>query len=135
MKRSDLLRSSEYWNEKIKIDLYQVVQAYKHENSLTLEAFATKLGVTKGYLSQVLTGNFDHKISKLVDLALACNMVPVIKYEPINQYLVDDADDNCDGTYQDRPIINLQFTFDDKENKQDYGYETEADAELESIAY
>lgn len=135
MERSELLRSCEYWNEKIKLDLYQVVNTFKQENSLTLDAFAAKLGVTKGYLSQVLNGNFDHKISKLVDLALACDMVPIVKYEPLKQYLIDDADDNCDGHYKDRPIIKLHLSFDDKGNNQDYGYQIEDESELETIAY
>ncbi|WP_343671701.1 helix-turn-helix domain-containing protein [Chitinophaga sp.] len=110
MERSELITSKEYWIEKIKLDLYQVVQVYKEKNGLTLEALAQKLGVTKGYLSQVLNGNFDHKISKLVELALACDMVPLIKYEPTDQYVQDDELDLCDGDYKDRPIIQISLS-------------------------
>lgn len=113
MERSELLQSKEYWSEKIKLDLYQVVLNYKNQNKLTLDKLAVKLGVTKGYLSQVLNGNFDHKISKLVELAIACNMVPVIKYEPMDQYLTDDAEGNCDGHYKDRPLIKIDLNFED----------------------
>lgn len=135
MERSDLLRSVEYWNEKIKIDLYQVVSTYKEEHKLTLDALAAKLGVTKGYLSQVLNGNFDHKISKMVELALACDMVPVVRYEPLDQYLIDDADNNCDGEYKDRPIIKVQFTYEQKEIRRGNGYKKKYEERFESTPF
>lgn len=111
MERQELLKTREYWTEKIKLDLFQIVSTYRKENNLTIEKLATKLGVTKGYVSQVLNGDFDHKISKLVELAMACDVVPIIKFEPIMQYIQDDEDDNCDGYYKDRPIINIDFNF------------------------
>ncbi len=109
MERSELLQSKEYWTEKIKLELFQMVTNFKESNNLTVETLAKKLGVTKGYVSQILNGNFDHKISKLVDLALACDRIPVVKYEPIAQYLQDDELDLCDGHYKDRPIIVLNL--------------------------
>ncbi len=33
-------------------------------------------------MSQILNGDFDHKLSKLVELALACDMVPRIELMP-----------------------------------------------------
>jgi transcriptional regulator with XRE-family HTH domain len=109
MERSELLQSKEYWTEKIKLELFEMVTQFKETNNLTIENLADRLGVTKGYVSQILNGNFDHKISKLVDLALACNMVPVIKYEPISQYIQDDELDLCDEHYKDRPIIIINL--------------------------
>lgn len=111
MERQELLKTREYWTEKIKLDLFQIVSTYRKENNLTVEKLANKLGVTKGYVSQVLNGDFDHKISKLVELAMACDVVPIIKFEPITQYIQDDEDDNCEGLYKDRPIINVDFNF------------------------
>ena len=122
MERNELLRSEAYWTEKIKLDLYQIVSDYKEREHLTLENLASKLDVTKGYLSQILNGNFDHKISKLVQLSMACNMVPIIKYEPIDQYIQDDLDDNCDGHYKERPIINVQLNFEDTKKEYANGY-------------
>ena len=39
---------------------------------------AEHLGVTKGYVTQLLNGDYDHKLSKLVELSLKCGYVPKI---------------------------------------------------------
>lgn len=90
MKREELLKSKEYWITKIQLDLFELINKYMKENNLNKTQLATKLGVSKGYITQILNGNFDHKISKLIELSLAFNRVPVLEYEKINDYLFDD---------------------------------------------
>jgi transcriptional regulator with XRE-family HTH domain len=51
---------------------------------------AEELGVTKGYVSQLLNGNFNGTVSKLVELSLAANKVPVIKFVDIDDYIAMD---------------------------------------------
>lgn len=60
------------------------------ENNLNRTQLAERLGVTKGYVSQILNGDFDHKISKLVDLALLAGKVPIINYKTISDFLDDE---------------------------------------------
>lgn len=81
MTRDELLNSREYWITKIQLDLFNQLESYMTDNNISRTQLAEKLGVTKGYVSQILNGDFDHKISKLVDLALAIGQVPVITYE------------------------------------------------------
>jgi transcriptional regulator with XRE-family HTH domain len=50
---------------------------------MSQQEFANRLGVSKGYVSQILNGDFDHKLSKLTELALACDLVPRIEFIPI----------------------------------------------------
>lgn len=109
MEREELLKSREYWTTKIRLDLYKLLEDYKRNNNLTVEQIAQQLGVTKGYVSQVLNGDADHKISKLVELALMCGKVPVINYEDLDQYIIDDDIGLCHGRYEDRPVININF--------------------------
>ncbi|WP_353076687.1 helix-turn-helix transcriptional regulator [Flavobacterium sp.] len=90
MKREELLKSKEYWITKIQLDLFELINKYMKENNLNKTQLATKLGVSKGYITQILNGNFDHKISKLIELSLAFDRVPVLEYEKINDYLFDD---------------------------------------------
>jgi transcriptional regulator with XRE-family HTH domain len=80
MTRDQLIQSREYWIAKIQLDLFNQIEKYMGENNLSRTQLAEKLGVTKGYVSQILNGDFDHKISKLVDLALAIGKVPDIQY-------------------------------------------------------
>lgn len=91
MKRKDLLKSKEYWMTKIQLDLFEMIENYRIDNNLNKTQLAERLGVSKGYISQILNGNFNHKISKLVELALAFEKVPVLEYENINNYILQDS--------------------------------------------
>lgn len=83
----ELLRTETYWTTKIQIDLYQAVETYLKENKMTRTQFAEKLGVTKGYVTQILKGDFDHRLSKLVEIALLIGKVPVVKFEEVDTFL------------------------------------------------
>lgn len=87
MTREELLGSKGYWTAKIQIDLYHQLEAYMKDNGLNRTQLAERLGVTKGYISQILNGDFDHKISKLIDLSLAMGKVPQINYPDLQEYI------------------------------------------------
>lgn len=81
--RNELLNSKEYWMVKFQQALYEEVAKYLAEHNLTQTEFAEKLGVSKGYVSQILHGDFDHKISKLIEISIAINKAPVIDFETL----------------------------------------------------
>lgn len=91
--REELIRSKEYWLEKIQNSLFEELEIYIEKNCLNQTKFAEKLGVSKSYLSQILNGNFDHKLSKLIELSLAIDKVPLIKFEDIDKCLMLDSID------------------------------------------
>ncbi|HAC16342.1 MAG TPA: XRE family transcriptional regulator [Bacteroidetes bacterium] len=108
--RKELLRSKEYWLVRFQSELYATLESYMKENGLNRSQLAEKLGVTKGYISQVLNGNYDHRLSKFIELSLAINKAPRIRFEDINQVIDDDEmgllyeDDNTN-----RPQIHLNI--------------------------
>ena len=51
---------------------------------------AEYLGVSKGYVSQLLNGDYDHRMSKFFELALAFGMVPQIDFVPVEDYVKED---------------------------------------------
>ena len=51
---------------------------------------AEYLGVSKGYVSQLLNGDYDHRMSKFFELALAFGVIPQIEFIPIEQYIKED---------------------------------------------
>ena len=59
-----------------------MVNSYLKSTGMTRSQFAERLGVSKGYVSQIMNGDFDHKLSKLVELILACDKIPVISFVP-----------------------------------------------------
>lgn len=88
--REELIKSKEYWLEKTQNALFVELEEYMEKNNLNRTKFAQKLGVSKSYLTQVLNGNFDHKLSKLIELSLAVDKIPLIKFEEVNTCLLLD---------------------------------------------
>ena len=90
MDRKQLLNSKEYWLSKIQINLFNQVFDYLENNNMNRSELAKKLGVTKGYISQVLNGDSDHRISKMVELSLAIGVIPDVRFKNLNEYLKTD---------------------------------------------
>lgn len=85
--REELIKTKSYWLVKIQSELYDNVEKYLSKNNLSKKDFAEKLGVTKGYISQILNGDFDHKLSKLIELCLIIDKAPEINFRDINEYI------------------------------------------------
>ncbi len=99
MERSELIKSREYWLTEIQLNLFNMIEDYRKKNSLNKRQLADKLGVTKGYISQILNGDFDHKISKLVDLSLAFDKVPLISYRNLDEMEAIDSYSQIDKNW------------------------------------
>jgi transcriptional regulator with XRE-family HTH domain len=93
MKREELLRTREYWLTHIQNDLFNLIDTYRKKKKLNQTELGVELGVSKGYVSQMINGDFDHKISKLVDLSLAFNKAPIISFMDLDKYIQNDAED------------------------------------------
>jgi transcriptional regulator with XRE-family HTH domain len=81
MSREELIKSQEYWMVTIQTELFNHVRLYLEENKMTQTQFAAKMGVSKGYVSQIMNGNFNHSLSKLIELSLAIGKMPVLKFD------------------------------------------------------
>src|SRR5688572_16006540 len=86
IKWKKLFGSKTYWLGQLQDDLFAEVEAYLKDNKLTREDFANKIGKSKGYVSQILNGRFDHKLSKMVEICLSVDKVPVVIYVDKNRY-------------------------------------------------
>jgi len=60
--------------------LVSEVEDYLKVQRMTRTAFADKIGVSKGYVSQFLNGGSNHKLSRLVSIALAIGKHPHIVF-------------------------------------------------------
>lgn len=85
MKRVDLINSKEYWLTKIQLDLFNEVENYMQKNNLKRKELAEIFGVSKGYISQILNGDADHRLSKLVEIALGIGLAPVISFKNLHE--------------------------------------------------
>lgn len=90
MKRAELLKSEGYWVAKLQTDLYRELKFFMERTRKNSSELAKYLGCSKGYISQLLNGNFDHKMSKLVKLSLAMGKAPILEYKDISEYILED---------------------------------------------
>jgi len=95
LSKEKLIKTKEYWMETIQNNLFRQLNAYMKDRHLNQNDLAEKLGVTKGYISQVLNGNFNFTIGKLIELSLAIGMVPDIEFRSFRDYLHKREDVLC----------------------------------------
>ena len=91
MKREALLSSPEYWTVQIQGQLLQEIHLKLESSGKTQSELAKELGVSKGYISQILSGDYDHRISKFVELSLAIGKVPVIEFRNLSEVISEDS--------------------------------------------
>lgn len=87
LKREELERKPEYWLESIQNEIFRQVTAYLKDNNMTQNQLAEQLGVTKGYVSQIMKGEFNYTLKKLIELSLAVGKAPVIVFKPLAEII------------------------------------------------
>lgn len=90
MTREELLKSPAYWTAGLQSELYRQIVAYMERHHMNKTQLADYLGCSKGYVTQLLNGEFDHKLSKFVELSLAINKIPEITFSDVDEYIVSD---------------------------------------------
>ncbi len=108
MKRDELLKSEGYWIAKLQTDLYRELISFMERTHKNTTQLAEHLGCSKGYISQLLNGNFDHKISKLVKLSLAIGKAPILEYKEISGYILEN--DKTFSIVQTSTTSNSKFS-------------------------
>lgn len=91
MTREKLLKSPAYWFEYEQNELFRQVSEYMERENINQTELAVKLNVSKGYVSQILNGNFNYTLKKLIEVCLAINIVPKIKYNSIEAVIKEDC--------------------------------------------
>jgi len=100
--REEILRGTGYWLTKVQIQVFNLLNTYMEENNLTQKQVAEKLNVSPSYVSQILNGNFNFTISKLIELALLVGKAPIIQFETIEQILRDEESQKRQAEIKDK---------------------------------
>lgn len=90
MNRKELLQSPEYWAAGAQIELYNQARKFMESRGMNRKQLAAYLGVSNGYVSQLLNGDYDHRLSKFFELALAFGVIPRIDFVPVDEYVASD---------------------------------------------
>lgn len=91
MTRKELLSMPEYWVAQIQTDIYRCADQFMEERHMNRTQFAEYLGVSKGYVTQLLSGDYNYSLEKLVELSLKIGYVPKVYFEEIGQTLQMDS--------------------------------------------
>lgn len=87
MKRTELLKNPIYWTTSIQMELYRLIEDFMKEKNMNKSQLAEYLGCSKGYVTQLLSGDYDHKLSKFVELALKIDKVPQISFIDVDEFI------------------------------------------------
>ena len=85
----ELANNSEYWMDGVQNELYFQLKNYMESNKLNQKELAKKLNFSEGYISQVLNGNFNFSLKKLIELSIAIGKVPTIDFVDIKKKIQD----------------------------------------------
>jgi len=86
MKRKDI-NNPETWKVKLNNSLHQVIYEYMDKHGLKKQDMAKKLNISKSAMSQLLKSDGNHSISKIVELSMYFNKVPIITFVDLNEYI------------------------------------------------
>lgn len=90
MTREELLKCPSYWTAGLQMELYRQIVSFMENHQMNKTQLAEYLGCSKGYVTQLLSGDFDHKLSKFVELSLAVGKIPEITFTDVEQYILSD---------------------------------------------
>ncbi len=111
LKREELVRSKEYWVTNLQLDLYAQVEAYMKKHDLSRAGLAKKLDVSKGYITQILNGDFDHRLSKFIEISISVDKVPIIRFADIDEYIREDHQKRSDDVVTSPVSLPYQMNF------------------------
>ncbi len=82
----ELIQTSEYWIDEFQNEIFRQVTNYMKSNNLNQKELAESLGFSKGYISQILNGDCNFTIKKIVELSIKLGKAPILKYQTIEDY-------------------------------------------------
>nr|WP_302828663.1 helix-turn-helix transcriptional regulator [uncultured Bacteroides sp.] len=114
--RAELLKNKGYWTAKLQTELFREISKFMQEKGMNNTQLAAYLGCSKGYVSQLLNGDFDHKLSKLVELSLTIGKAPLLEYVDMEQYISGDKESVVYETFTVLKNDNFTSCFKESDN-------------------
>ena len=84
--KEELLKRPNYLLTKYQNEIYRQLVDYIQSNNLTQKDVAKRLGVSSAYISQILNGNFNFTLKKLIEIGLMVGKVPAVEFVDFNEF-------------------------------------------------
>jgi transcriptional regulator with XRE-family HTH domain len=88
LSKKELLKTPNYLLTKYQNEIYRQLISFMESNNLTQKEVAQKLGVSGSYISQVLNGNFNFTLKKLIELGLMIGKVPYFEFVELDEFWI-----------------------------------------------
>lgn len=85
--REELIKTPEYWFETIQNEIYRQLAEYMEVNNISRTKLAEEMKVSKGYITQILNGDFNCSLRKLIELSLFIDKAPVVEFKSIESVI------------------------------------------------
>jgi transcriptional regulator with XRE-family HTH domain len=82
-----------------------MVSEYIQKEGINQTQLAEKIGVSKSYISQIMNGNFNYTLKKMIELSLALEKAPAFEFKNLEQYIQDDKQKRFEMEY--KPFLNV----------------------------
>ncbi len=80
LSKKELLEGPEYLLTGYQNEIFRQLTAYMEMHNLSQKDIAKSLGVSNAYVSQILNGNFNFTLKKLIELGLIMGKVPHLEF-------------------------------------------------------
>ncbi|MBI2968417.1 MAG: helix-turn-helix transcriptional regulator [Bacteroidetes bacterium] len=84
--KDELLKRPNYLLTTYQNEIYRKLVTYMTANNLSQKDVAEKLGVSNAYVSQIINGNFNFTLKKLIELGLMIGKVPALEFVEFEEY-------------------------------------------------
>lgn len=111
--REEIYQTKEYWLENIQNEIFIQLEDFMLENKLNKAGLAKKLGVSRAYITQVLNGEFNFSLKKLIDLSLAIGKVPNLHFQDIKKYTIE-KEKQLDKISKNEPQSSFSIAMEDQ---------------------
>ena len=89
-RREELLKSHIYWEEKIKLDLYDIGIKYTNKHNLSHNEFGLIFGLSQKEAMDFFNAVYVPRINKMSEISLGCGYVPELKFIDIDRAIQED---------------------------------------------
>ncbi|HSY62429.1 MAG TPA: helix-turn-helix transcriptional regulator [Cytophaga sp.] len=92
--REKLLRRPTYWFDHEQNEIFRQFFSYMEKEKINQTELSKRLGISRSRVSQILNGDLNCTLKKLVELSLSIGIVPRINYSTIEDVLEEDVQFN-----------------------------------------
>lgn len=107
LSKKELIRTPNYLLTKFQNEIFRQLVHYMESNNLSQKDVADKLGVSGSYISQVLNGNFNFTLKKLIELGLMMDKIPNLEFVTIDEFWFSEKESQSKN-----PTISININLD-----------------------